>query len=185
LIFDLRHIALFCIQIQISDIAFNGTSGYGSVYLIPVASRLTRMVTDPSADGREGARFLDEFQGLPNFPLGSKVNISLDIDVRRALCLARSSILFFRSGFAFHRIAAIALVIVVENDPCLRVRGDGILWAGDGARGVFTMMAIQWLENRSSLENPHHSGANAQAVFLLAGHFTGMAATTIVFVEHQ
>jgi hypothetical protein len=142
------------------------------------------MVTYPSADGGEGARFLDEFQGLPKFPLGSKVNIPLDIDVRRALCLARSSILFFRSGLAFYRIAAITLIIVVENDPCLRIRGDGILGTGLDTGCIFTMMAIQRLKNRSSLKNPHHSRANTQPVFLFASYFTGMATTTIIFVKH-
>jgi hypothetical protein len=100
------------------------------------------MMTDPATDGWKGTGLLDESQSLPKLALGSKVNISLDIDVRRAIRLARRGVLLFRPRFALHCVAARTLVIVVENDAGIRIRGYGILWAGHDARGIFTVMAI-------------------------------------------
>jgi hypothetical protein len=111
------------------------------INITPAAIRLTGVMANPSTDGWERACFFDECQGFLKFPLGSQVYISLDIDVGRALRLARGGLLFFGAGFIRHRVAAGALVIVMQDNPCLRVLGDGIFGTGDGTGRILTMVA--------------------------------------------
>jgi len=153
--------------------------------LIPIATLFTGMRTGPPTDGWEGACFLDELYCSPKFPLSSKAHISLDIVVGRTFYHARRRILLFSAGLARHRVAPIALVRVMENNAGIRINGDGIFPTGYHTGGIITMVAIQRLEKRCPLNNPHHSWADAKAMFLFAGHFTGMATTAIMFVKHQ
>jgi len=153
--------------------------------LIPIATHFTGVRTGPPTDGWEGACFLDELYCFLKFSLGSKAHISLDIVVGRTFHHARRRILLFSSGLAFHRITPVTLVRVMENNTDNRINGYGIFPTGDGTGGIITMVAVQRLEKRCSLNNPHHSRADAKAMFLFAGHLTGVAATTILFVEQQ
>jgi hypothetical protein len=143
------------------------------------------MRTGPPADGWEGAGLLDDLYRFSKFPLGSQAHVSLDIVVGRTFHHARRRILLFSAVLARHGIAAVTLFGVMENDTGIRVYGDGVFPTGDGAWGVITMMTVQRLEERRSLDNPHHSRADAQAMFLFAGYLTSVAAATIPFVEHQ
>jgi hypothetical protein len=98
------------------------------------------MMTNPPTDGWEGACELDELQGFLKFSLDSEVNVSLDIDMRWALYLARRGLLFLSPRFAGHRITAVTLLPVKENDLGLWILDDGIFWAGQSTGRVFTMV---------------------------------------------
>jgi hypothetical protein len=102
----------------------------------------------------------------------------------RALCLARGGLLFFSTGFSRHRIAAGALFSVVQHNPCIRVFGDGIFGTGQGAVRLSAMVTEQRLKIGCLLYHPNHPGTNTKAVFLLAGNFTGVATTAVLFIEH-
>ena len=143
------------------------------------------MRADPSADGREGACFLDQLQGILISPLGRKAHIGLDIDVRRASHLARRRLLFLGSGLTRHRIAAGALLIVVKDDACHRIGGDGQFRTGLGTGRIVTMVTEQRPEERRPFKHPDHSRADAKPVLLFAGHFTSMAAHAFNLVKHQ
>ena len=52
------------------------------------------MRTDTAADCREGIFFLDQFKGFTVFAHGSESDVTLDSDMGRAGCLARSSTCF-------------------------------------------------------------------------------------------
>jgi hypothetical protein len=98
------------------------------------------MMADPSTDGWEGACELDELKGFLKFPFGSKVHISLNVDMRGAFHFARRSLLFFGSGLAHHCLTAITLLLIHKNDLCLWIYGDRIFWAGQGTGGMVTMV---------------------------------------------
>jgi hypothetical protein len=98
------------------------------------------MMTNPPTDGWKGACELDEFQGFLKFPLDSEVNVSLDIDMRWAFHLARRGLLFLSPRLTRHRITAVALLPVEENDVGLWILGDGIFWAGQSTGRVFTVV---------------------------------------------
>jgi hypothetical protein len=141
------------------------------------------MMANPSADGWERACFFDKCQRFFKFPFGSQIDISLDIDVGRALRLAGGGLLFFGAGFIGHGVAAGALVIVVQNDAGLRVLGDGIFGTGEGTVRLLAMVAKQGLKIGCFLNNPDHPRTHSKSMFLLAGDFTRMAAAAIFFVE--
>jgi hypothetical protein len=98
------------------------------------------MMTNPPTDGWEGACELDELQGFLKFSLDSEVNVSLDIDMRWALRLARRSLLFLSPRLTRHRITAVTLLPVKENDFGLWILGDGILWEGQSTGRIFPMV---------------------------------------------
>ena len=75
------------------------------------------------------------------FAPGSQINIPLDIDAGRALRLAGGGLLFFGTGFIRHCVAAGALVVIMQDNPCLRVLGDGIFGTGEGTIRFLTVVA--------------------------------------------
>jgi hypothetical protein len=154
-------------------------------------------MTNPPADGWEGARFLDELQGILKFPLDRKVDIPLDIDVRRASLLARRRILFFGSRLSRHCITAITLLIVEENDACLWIRRDSVFRAGLRTNGFIAVLAD--VHAPHEIELPVHQfrairpdrevldtiGCIDWIVFLFAGHFTGLTSPAGELFDNQ
>jgi hypothetical protein len=111
------------------------------INITPAAIGLTGVMANPSTDGWERTGFFDKSQGFLKFTLGSQINISLDIDVGRTFRLARGGLLFFGAGFIRYCVAAGALVVVMQDNPCLRIFGDGIFGTGEGTVRFLAMVA--------------------------------------------
>jgi hypothetical protein len=158
--------------------------GHGFVDLISVALRLTRVRADPAANGGKGACKLDELQGFLKFSLDGEVHKSLDVDMCGAPYLAQRGLLFFRSRFAHHRMTAVTLLTVYENNTGLGILRNCILGTGEGTGCIFTMVTEEWLKIGSLLDHPDHSWADTQPMLLFTSHFARMATHTFNFVEH-
>jgi len=99
--------------------------------------------------------------------------------MRRALRLAGRGVLFFGPGFFRYRITTGTFITVEENDPCLRILGDGIFRTGLGTGWIITVVTKHRLKIWGLLNNFNHSWAHTKPMFLFAGHLTGMAPIAI------
>jgi hypothetical protein len=155
------------------------------------------MMADPSADRREGVFLLDQLQGLLGFSLSRETDIALNIDVGRTAYLARRGFPFLSSGLARNSAAAGALLIVTEDDACLRVFGDGTLRAGLYTDGLIAVLAD--VDTPHEIELPVHRfgtlspdgkildpvGGIGRIVLLFARDFAGFTSPAGKFFDHQ
>jgi hypothetical protein len=75
--------------------------------------------------------------------------------------------------------------IFVNQDDATFISGNGVHRAGVPAGRLGALAAVNRNEIRAFFYNMYQPGADVQAVFLFAGHFTGMAPHAVIFFDNQ